>query len=57
MLAAVPKSTQEAVPIEPGTSTGCPSARYSSGTSRAPGPNARVAPLRWTHTFTGRPSI
>ena len=36
--------------MSPGTSTGCPATRYLPGTSRWPGPKARVAPLRCTHT-------
>ncbi len=40
----------------PGTSTGCPVCRYSGGRPSAPGPKARVAPLRWTHTLRGAPS-
>ena len=31
MLPCVPTSTHEAVPMLPGTSTGCPMLRYSSG--------------------------
>ena len=40
----------------PGTSTGWPTALRSSGRSAWPGPNARVAPLRWTHRFLGWPA-
>ncbi len=50
MLPSVPTRTHEAVPMLPGTSTGWPMARYSGGRSSQPGPKARVAPLRWTHT-------
>lgn len=43
----VPASTHDAVPIEPGTSTGCPTVRRSAGRSGWPGPTARrVARLR-----------
>ena len=51
MLVSVPANTQELVPMLPGTSTGCPVCWYSGGNPGAPGPKARVAPLRWTSTF------
>ena len=41
----------------PGTNTGWPIAWYSGGRPGAPGPKARVAPLRCTHTFISLPSI
>ena len=44
----LPSSIQLAVPIEPGTSTGCPTFLYLDGTSPRPAGNALVAPLRCT---------
>ncbi len=52
---SVPTNTQEPVPMLPGTSTGCPILRYSSGRPSKPGPKARVAPLRCTQTFSRCP--
>src|SRR6059058_4913865 len=42
MAPSAPTSTQDAVPIDPGISTGWPKARYASGTSGRPAGNARV---------------
>ena len=53
---STPTRTWDAVPIEPGISTGWPIGRRSSGRSGWPGGSARVAPLRWTHSSVGRPS-
>lgn len=53
----VPSNTYDAVPIEPGIRTGCPISTYFFGSPGEPGPQARVAPFRWTHTVIRWPSI
>ena len=42
--------------MEPGTRTGCPTLRNSSGRSAWPAGSARVAPLRCTQSVRRRPS-
>ena len=57
MPVVVPASTYEQVPMVPPIRTGWPTARKSSGRSAWPGPQARVAPLRWTKRRLRRPPV
>ena len=56
MLPGAPTSTHEARPMSPGMITGWPILRYIADTSGWSGGNARVAPLRCTHTRFFLPS-
>ena len=53
---SVPTSSQLSLPMSPGTITGWPVSRKTGGRSGCPGPKARVAPLRCTHSCVGTPS-
>jgi hypothetical protein len=52
-----PTRSAEPLSIEPPMMTGWPTSRYAAGMSGAPGPNAGVAPFRYTTSSSHSPSI